>query len=116
MDKEPKLPTPLDDPEDVAEAILSAAGKPTRSKKVGAMSKVSTATAKLAPKLGDKVAAKQADRQQYDEPPRHPEGTLDQPGELTGVSGQVRGTGGNEAGLNHWVSIAARSARMTACS
>src|ERR1044071_5454524 len=39
MDKEPKLPTPLDDPEDVAEAIVNAAVKPTRSKKVGAMSK-----------------------------------------------------------------------------
>src|SRR5205085_11592549 len=34
MDREPKLPTPLDDPEDVAKAILSAAVKPTRSKKV----------------------------------------------------------------------------------
>jgi short-subunit dehydrogenase len=97
MDKEPKLPTPLDDPEDVAKAIVHAAVKPTRSKKVGTLSKVNTATAKFAPGLGDKVSAKQADRQQYDESPRNPEGTLDQPGELVGVSGQVRGTGGREA-------------------
>jgi short-subunit dehydrogenase len=96
MDKEPKLPTPQDDPEDVAEAILNAAVKPTRSKKVGALSKINTATAKLAPKLGDKISAKQAERQQYEEPPRHPEGTLDRPGELVGSAGQVHGSGGRE--------------------
>jgi short-subunit dehydrogenase len=96
MDKEPKLPSPLDDPEDVAKAILDAAVKPTRTKKVGGMSKINTATAKLAPNLGDKMAAKQATRQQYEEPPRHPEGTLDQPGELVGTAGQVHGSGGRE--------------------
>jgi len=97
MDKEPKLPTPLDEPEDVAKAILNAAESPTRSKKVGAMSKVNTLTAKIAPKLGDKVSAKQATRQQYQEPPRHPEGTLQQPGECTGVAGRIHGTGGRES-------------------
>jgi short-subunit dehydrogenase len=96
MDQEPKLPTPLDNPEDVAKAILHAAVKPMRSKKVGAMSKINTATAKIAPSLGDKVAAKQADRQQYEEQPRHPEGTLDRAGELVGVAGHVHGTGGQE--------------------
>jgi len=96
MDKEPKLPTPLDDPEDVAEAIVKAAVKPVRSKKVGALSKVNTATAKLAPRLGDKLSAKQADRQQYDEDPRNPEGTLDQAGELVGTAGHVHGSGGRE--------------------
>jgi len=94
MEQEPKLPTPLDDPEDVAKAILDAAVSPTRSKKVGLMSKVNTATAKVAPKLGDKVSAKQANRQQYAEPPRHPEGTLEEPGELAGGAGRVRGSGG----------------------
>jgi len=94
MDQEPKLPTPLDQPEDVAEAILNAAVKPTRSKKVGALSKVNTITAKLMPKAGDKVAAKQTDRQQYSEPPRHPEGTLDRPGESVGTAGEVLGSGG----------------------
>src|SRR3954453_22464751 len=47
MDKEPKLPSPMDDPEDVAKAILDAAVSPTRSKKVGALSKVNTLGAKL---------------------------------------------------------------------
>lgn len=96
MDKEPKLPEPLDDPQDVAEAILNAAVKPTRSKKVGAMSKINTATAKLAPKLGDKMAATYETRQQYEESPRHPEGTLDRAGELIGAAGQVHGSGGKE--------------------
>jgi len=90
MDKEPKLPDPLDDPQDVADAILDAAEHPTRSKKVGAMSKISTTVAKVAPGLGDKMAAKQADRQQYEERPRDPDGSLNKPSE----SGRVRGTGG----------------------
>ena len=42
------------------------------------------------------MSAKQADRQQYDESPRNPEGTLDQPGELAGVSGQVQGPEGGK--------------------
>ena len=42
---------------------------------------------------GDKMAAKQMDRQQYAEPPRNPEGTLFTPGE----SGQIRGSGGERA-------------------
>jgi len=96
MDKEPKLPDPLDKPEDVAEAIVKAAIKPTRSKKVGALSKVNTATARLLPKLGDKLSAKQATRQQYEEQPREPEGTLDRPGELVGTGGHVHGSGGRE--------------------
>jgi len=96
-DKEPKLPSPLDDPKDVAEAILDAATTPTRSKKVGALSKVNTTVAKLAPKLGDKMAAKQADRQHYEERPRNPEGTLKKAGELVGPAGQIYGAGGQEA-------------------
>jgi short-subunit dehydrogenase len=96
MDEEPKLPTPLDDPKDVAEAILNAAVSHTRSKKVGLMSKVNTATAKLVPSLADKVSAKQVDRQQYDEPPRNPEGALDQPSETTDGAGRIRGSGGRK--------------------
>lgn len=83
-------------PKDVAEAILKAAVKPTRSKKVGTMSKVNTLTAKIAPGLADKLSAKQADRQQYDEAPRNPEGTLDIPGERFGTAGRISGSGGKE--------------------
>lgn len=90
-DKEPKLPDPMDDPQDVADAILDAAVTPTRSKKVGALSKVNTLVAKVAPGLGDKMAAKQVDRQHYDERPRDPDGSLNKPSE---TGGQVYGSGG----------------------
>jgi NAD(P)-dependent dehydrogenase (short-subunit alcohol dehydrogenase family) len=94
MEREPKLPDPLDDPEDVAKAIVDAAVTPTRSKKVGLMSKVNTATAKVAPGLGDKISAKQVNRQQYEEPPRNSEGILEESSELADGAGRVRGSGG----------------------
>lgn len=90
MPREPKLPTPQIDPEDVADAILEAAREPTRERKVGIMARLNTAMAKAVPALADKVAAKQADRQQYAEPPRDPVGTLYTAGE----SGRIRGSGG----------------------
>ncbi len=89
MQKEPKLPDPQIDPQRVADAILDAACHPRRTVKVGAMAHVNTAVAKVAPSIGDKLSAKQADRQQYDEPPRDPEGTLNKPGE----EGRIKGTG-----------------------
>ncbi len=97
LPQEPKLPDPLDDPQDVAAAILDAAVTPTRSKKVGAMSKINTATAKLLPKLGDKIAAKIAGQQHYGEKPRNPEGTLSHAGELVGTAGSIQGRGGQPA-------------------
>ena len=93
MDKEPKLPTPMIAPEKVAAAILEAATDPTTEVKVGAMAKLNAAIAKLSPTLAKKLEGMQAGRQQYDEPPRDPEGTLDKPGEAGQVSGQTRGTG-----------------------
>lgn len=87
MDKEPKLPTPQSDPADVAEAILKAAANPTRLIRVGASAKMNTTVAKVAPGMADKMAAKQEKRQQRDEPPRDPEGTLYEGGE----SGRIRG-------------------------
>ncbi|HYG63825.1 MAG TPA: SDR family oxidoreductase [Thermoanaerobaculia bacterium] len=89
MDQEPKLPTPMIEPEKVAQAILDAAVKPERYVRVGAMSKLNTTVAKIAPGLGDKLSSKQADRQQYNEPPRDPEGTLYKPGE----EGRIHGEG-----------------------
>jgi short-subunit dehydrogenase len=89
MDQEPQLPTPQIEPEKVAEAILKAAVKPERDVKVGAGAKINTAVSKLAPSLGDKISAKQVDRQQRPEPPRDPDGTLYKAGE----SGKVQGEG-----------------------
>jgi len=96
MAREPKLPSPMIEPEQVADAILGAAANPTRDKRVGLMAKVNTALATMVPSLADRMAAKQADRQHYDERPRHPEGALHRPSEDTGVVGQTRGTGGSE--------------------
>ncbi|MDB5801063.1 MAG: short-chain dehydrogenase [Rhodocyclales bacterium] len=87
MDHEPKLPTPMIDPQRVAEAILHAATDPERSIKVGALSKLNTTMEKLFPALAEKMSAKQAGRQQYAEPPRNPEGGLYRPsgeGEIHG--------------------------------
>jgi len=89
MDREPKLPTPMIAPEKVAEAILKAATEGGRDVKVGSMAKLNTAVAKVAPALGDKMSAMQADRQQEDAPPRNPEGTLYQPGH----DGRIHGHG-----------------------
>ena len=87
MDSEPKLPEPMIDPHRVAEAILRAAEQGGRDIKVGAMSHINTTTAALLPRMGDRLAAKQAGRQQHDAPPLRPEGTLFAPG----GSGQVYG-------------------------
>jgi short-subunit dehydrogenase len=97
QDKEPKLPTPQIDPQQVADAILDAAVHPTRAKKVGSMSKLNTTVSKLAPGLGDKMSAKQVDRQHYDEPPRNPQGALHESSEAaTKLAGQIHGPGGRE--------------------
>lgn len=92
MAKEPKLPSPRLDPQKVADAILDAAVDPARDVTVGLVAKLDTALAKGLPSLGDKLAAMQADRQQYDGPPREPSGTL----YAAGGSGETRGSGGEE--------------------
>lgn len=81
LDHEPRLPDPLIDPQRVAEAILDAAQKGGRDAKVGAMSHMNTAMSKLLPALAERLAAKQADRQEHARPPLDPEGTLYKPGE-----------------------------------
>lgn len=96
MPQEPKLPDPMIDPEQVADAILKAAQKKTRAVSVGTMSFINSTVSKLMPGLADKMVAKKVDEQHYDEPPRHPEGTLYQPGEATHVAGLTHGTGGHE--------------------
>ena len=97
MDVEPKLPSPIIDPQKVAEAILSAATKPTRAIKVGMMAKVNTAASKLMPGMAEKMAAKQSKNLRSDEPPRNRDGALHIPSEST-ESGHIYGSGpGSEA-------------------
>jgi short-subunit dehydrogenase len=87
MDSEPKLPDPMIDPMQVAEAILKAATEGGRDVKVGAMAVMNTALAKVMPSLSDRMSAKQVSRQQRDEAPRRPEGTLYE----AGNSGRTHG-------------------------
>lgn len=89
MDKEPKLPTPMIDPQQVAEAILEAAVRGGRDVKVGGMSVLNTTLAKVLPSVADKMSAKQVERQQYGTSPRHPEGALFQPSNSGRTHGSV---------------------------
>jgi len=98
MAREPKLPTPRIQPERVAEAILKAATERTRDVCVGAMAVINTNMFKLMPSLADRFSARQVVRQQYDEAPRRPAGTLYRAGE-TGVAHGAK-TGRQRSSLN----------------
>jgi short-subunit dehydrogenase len=93
LSQEPKLPTPMIEPEKVASAILDAATSPKRDVKVGAMSVLDTAMAKIMPSIADLMARIQMGRQQRDEPPHAREGTLYRAGE----TGRVHGRGNENA-------------------
>ncbi len=81
MDNAADLPTPMIQPQDVADAILKAAVKPKKSIKVGTMSKVNTFAFNNLPGMAHRMSAKQVENVQRDEPNRAPAGTLYQPGE-----------------------------------
>ena len=91
LDKEAKLPDSQIDPQEVADAILKAATKPTRDIRVGANSKLNTFVAKNFPGIADRMTAKQIGDLQRDEPPRNPEGTLHIPSEDGRVHGDHAG-------------------------
>lgn len=61
------------------------------------MAKVNTAIFKAVPGVAEKMSARFADKQHYDERPRHPDGALYQPSEATGVVAQTHGAGGMKA-------------------
>jgi len=91
--QEPKLPPPMIQPGRVAAVILDAATSPTRAVRVGAMSVVSTAIAKIIPGVAEAIARKQIGRQQRNERPHAREGTLYRAGE----SGRIHGRGNQNA-------------------
>ena len=91
MDCEPSLPSPTLDPKQVAAAILNAAERPTRDKKVGGKAMLNTAMAKFLPGLGDRLAAKQASSLRSDAPPRHPAGSLHEASEAAAAAGSTTG-------------------------
>jgi short-subunit dehydrogenase len=89
MSQEPKLPTPMIEPEKVAFAILDAATDPVRDVRVGTMAKLNTTLAKLVPSLGDLMSKMQMGRQQRDEPARRSRtGTLYEAGEAGRINGR----------------------------
>jgi short-subunit dehydrogenase len=96
-DKEPKLPNPQDDPEHVAKAILEAAETPIREKKVSMSASLNTMLSKMAGGVTQFIAGKRTADMHYDEPPRNPQGVLNQSSEHAGVAGQTHGTGGKES-------------------
>jgi short-subunit dehydrogenase len=93
LSQEPKLPTPMIDPASVARAILSAAVRPTRHVRVGAMAVINTAMARTLPRIADAMAVAQIGRQQRDEAPHHRSGSLYTPSN----DGRTRGRGNENA-------------------
>ena len=93
MDVEPALPEPLDDPYHVAEKILEAATTGKRATIVSSSAKMNVLLTKFAPRVADRMGQKYFDKQQYEEPPRDPSGTLYK----AGHSGRVYGSGGQRA-------------------
>lgn len=76
---EPKLPSPQIDPHQVADAILGAATTPARNVKVGAMATLDVTMEKLVPGLVDVMSVFQVPRQQTDQRPIDPAGSLYRP-------------------------------------
>jgi hypothetical protein len=76
---EGKIPSPVVAVQQVVDAILQAAVKPTRDQPVGAISYLGSIFAKVLPKLEDKVAAAQSERQHFNQKPKDAQGILYQP-------------------------------------
>ena len=89
MEKAPKLPTPMIDPQQVAEAILEAATDGGRDVKVGALSVINTTMFKIMPSLADRMSVMQADRQQEDYEAPGQEGGLYRPVDTGRIYGQM---------------------------
>lgn len=89
LDGEPKLPAPLIAPERVAGAILHAAEHGGRDVTVGAMSMLNTTLSRWVPRLADRMAALQLDRQQAEGPVRERGGALHRPSH----GGRIHGDG-----------------------
>ncbi len=102
MDREPKLPDPKIDPQLVAKAILKSAQEGGRDVRVGGMAVMNSIISKIMPSLADKIAAKQIDRQQKDDLPYNPQGTLYEPGDsghIYGVKPVINGNVNQNIGI-----------------
>jgi short-subunit dehydrogenase len=108
LSQEPKLPTPMLEPEKVASAILDAAVDPVRDVRVGAMSKLNTTMAKIAPRLADRMAKSYMGRQQRAEAPHGLQGSLYTPSE----DGRTHGRG-NENAANLKAAMESNTRKVT---
>jgi short-subunit dehydrogenase len=91
MTTEAKLPDPKVSPQAVADAILAAAVRNTRTKRVGAMASVNTGVSKMAPSLADRLSAMRVDELHEKEPAHEPHGALNQASEETHMAGHTSG-------------------------
>ena len=78
-----KLPSPMIEPEQVAEAILDAAVTPRKDVKVGAASKLNTFLSNNLPGVAELIGGKQADRQERASNGGDHGGALHKPSEAT---------------------------------
>jgi short-subunit dehydrogenase len=81
MTSEAKLPDSKISPQTVADAILAAAVRNTRTKKVGVMASVKTGVSKMAPPLADRMSAMRVDELHETEPVGAPHGALNEASE-----------------------------------
>ncbi len=77
----------------MADKILEAATTGKRNIIVSRSAKMNVLMAKFAPKVADRMGQQYFEKQQYEEPPRDPSGTLYKPGH----SGRTYGSGGQRA-------------------
>jgi len=102
-DREPQVPPPVYEPDDVAYAILDACTHPVRDIYVGSAARLMSSLGKYAPKATDWISEHvMVPRELRDEPARHPRGALDRPG----GSGEVYG---DQPGFVHPVSVYTRA-------
>lgn len=91
-DREPQVPPPVYQPDEVAAAILHAAEHPVRDIYVGSMSRIMSSLGKHAPKAADWLSeTMMAPREFRDEPARDPEGALFEPQRDSDVYGDHPG-------------------------
>ena len=92
MEKEPKLPPPVYEPEEVANAILYAAVHPERDIYIGGGGKMMSSFNKHVPRAMDKMSEGMMFKEQKrDEQPRNPQGALHHAGDDGHVHGDHPG-------------------------
>jgi len=91
-DREPRVPPPVYQPDEVARAILHAATHAVRDIYIGSAARVMSALGKSAPRLMDRISENiMVPREFRDEPPRDPRGNLYESGDAGEIYGDEPG-------------------------